>query len=321
MPFIRNNRPDCDFTFIDLFAGIGGCRLAFESIGGKCIFSSEWDGPACQTYSANFGEQPAGDITKIQSSEIPNFDVLLAGFPCQPFSIIGNKAGFSHETQGTLFFDVERIIKDKQPAAFLLENVRNLTAHDGGRTFAIIKKHLEALRYSVHAKVLNAMDFGVPQKRECIIIVGFREDVPFEFPQSVPKEKHTKLKDILEPDVDERYYVKENIRLSRIDRMKREIEKPYITHENIMGSITPHHFSCALHAGASANYLLINNERRPTEREMLRIQGFPDSFKIVLNYRHIKKQIGNSVAVPVIRAVAEQMAVGIDKDYKRSGKC
>ncbi|MCL2742295.1 MAG: DNA (cytosine-5-)-methyltransferase [Planctomycetaceae bacterium] len=304
------------FTFVDLFAGIGGNRLAFESIGGECVFSSEWDEKACQTYKANFGEQPAGDITKINSSEIPDFNVLLAGFPCQPFSIIGDQAGFNHETQGTLFFDIERIIKDKQPAAFMLENVRNLVAHDGGRTFKIIKNHLEALGYHVHTKVLNALDFGVPQKRERIIIVGFSEYVPFEFPKPIPREKHIKLTDILEEVVDKRYYVRENIRLSRVDRMKKEIEKPYITHENVLGSITPHHFSCALRAGASANYLLINNERRPTERELLRIQGFPDTFKIVLPYGSIRKQTGNSVAVPVIRAVAEQMAAGINELIK-----
>jgi DNA (cytosine-5)-methyltransferase 1 len=295
------------FKFIDLFAGIGGIRLGFESVGGYCVFSSEWDVDACKTYYANFGEYPAGDITKIKSKDIPDFDILLAGFPCQPFSIIGDKQGFNHETQGTLFFEIERILRDKQPKAFMLENVRNLTAHDGGKTFRIIINHLEALGYYVYAKVLNALDFGVPQKRERIIICGFKENVKFSFPVPVPDNEKKTLKDILEDNVDEKYYVKDEIRQKRMEKMKITIEKPYITHENVAGSITPHHFCCALRAGASANYLLINNERKPTERELLRLQGFPDSFKIVVPYSKIRKQAGNSVAVPVIKAVAKEM--------------
>ncbi len=303
-------------TFIDLFAGIGGIRLGFESVGYKCVFSSEWDEDACKTYEANFGERPAGDITKIPSEDIPDFDILLAGFPCQPFSIIGLKEGFNHETQGTLFFEIERILKDKNPMAFMLENVRNLVAHDGGRTLKIILTHLEALGYKVYYKVLNALDFGLPQKRERIIIVGFRVPVKFEFPSPVPIEQRKTLEDILEDNVDPKYYVKERIKQSRIERMKYEIPKPYITHENVAGSITPHPYSCALRAGASANYILINNERRPTERELLRLQGFPEDFKIVVPYSAIRKQTGNSVAVPVIAAVARQMKKAID-EYER----
>ena len=295
------------FRFIDLFAGIGGIRLGFESVGGKCVFSSEWDEDACKTYFANFGDQPVGDITKIKSSDIPEFDILLGGFPCQPFSIIGDKEGFNHETQGTLFFDIERILKNKQPKAFMLENVRNLTAHDNGKTFRIIISHLEALGYNVHSKVLNALDFGVPQKRERIIICGFKDNVQFEFPRPIPANRRKCLSEILEKNVEDKYYVKDSIKKSRIERMKKEIDKPYITHENVSGSITPHKFSCALRAGASSNYILINNERRPTERELLRLQGFPDDYKIVVPYNKIKKQTGNSVAVPVIKAVACEM--------------
>ncbi len=297
-----------NFKFIDLFAGIGGIRLGFESVGGTCVFSSEWDAAACQTYKANFGEQPAGDITKIRSEDIPDFDVLLGGFPCQPFSIIGDKEGFNHETQGTLFFEIERILKDKKPSAFMLENVRNLTAHDGGRTFKVIIEHLEALGYHVYAKVLNALDYGVPQRRERIIIVGFLDDVKFSFPEPVPIEQRQTLEDILEENVDQKYYVRPEIRDSRLARLKDpNYPKPYISHENIAGSVTPHPYSSALRAGASANYILINDERRPTERELLRIQGFPDSFKIVVPYGKIRHQTGNSVAVPVIKAVAKQM--------------
>lgn len=309
-----------NFSFIDLFAGIGGIRLGFESVGGKCVFSSEWDKDACKTYEANFGEYPSGDITKIEAKDIPDFDVLLGGFPCQAFSIIGKKEGFYNETCGTLFFDIERILKEKKPKAFMLENVRNLTAHDGGNTFKVIRSHLEALGYTVYAKVLNALDYGVPQKRERIIIVGFLDNVLFSFPEPVPVAQRKRLVDILEEDVDDKYYVKENIRDSRLMRLKDpNYPKPYISHENMAGSITPHPYSSCLRAGASANYILINDERRPTEREMLRLQGFPDDFKIVVPYSKIKHQTGNSVAVPVIKAVASKMMEAL-KNFEDSKK-
>ena len=304
------------FKFIDLFAGIGGIRLGFESVGGKCVFSSEWDAAACQTYEANFGEKPAGDITKIDAKDIPDFDILLGGFPCQAFSIIGKKEGFADETRGTLFFEIERILKEKKPKAFMLENVRNLVAHDKGRTLKVILKHLEALDYKVYWKVINALDFGVPQKRERIFIVGFLDDVEFVFPEPIPVEERKTLSDILEVDVDKKYYVRNEIRLSRLERLKdKNYPKPYISHENIGKSITPHPYSSALRAGASANYILINDERRPTERELLRIQGFPDTFKVVVSYTQLRQQAGNSVAVPVIEAVAQNMIESL-KSYK-----
>lgn len=296
------------FKFIDLFAGIGGIRLGFESVGGHCVFSSEFDEAACKTYEANFGEHPSGDITKIAAKDIPDFDILLGGFPCQAFSIIGKKEGFANETCGTLFFEIERILKEKRPSAFMLENVRNLTAHDGGNTFKVIIAHLEALGYHTYSKVLNALDYGVPQKRERIIIVGFMNDVKFKFPSPVEEANRKTLADILEPKVEKKYYVREEIKKVRLERLKdKNYPKPYISHENIAGSITPHPYSSALRAGASANYILINDERRPTERELLRIQGFPETFKIVVPYGQIKKQTGNSVAVPMISAVAREM--------------
>lgn len=305
------------FRFIDLFAGIGGIRLGFEHVGGHCVFSSEFDPDACTTYMANFGEYPSGDITKINAEDIPDFDILLGGFPCQAFSIIGKKEGFANETCGTLFFDIERILKVKRPPAFMLENVRNLTAHDGGNTFRTIKEHLEALGYHVYAKVLNALDYGVPQKRERIFIVGFLDDVNFQFPEPIPIEQRQTLSDILETDVDKKYYVRDAIRISRLERLKdKNYPKPYISHENMAGSVTPHPYSSALRAGASANYILINDERRPTEREMLRIQGFPDTYKVVLPYSKVKKQCGNSVAVPVIKAIAANMLSALKKYEK-----
>lgn len=298
------------FTFIDLFAGIGGIRLGYQAIGGKCVFSSEWDKDAAKTYFSNFGEQPFGDIQKIDPKDIPDFDVLLAGFPCQPFSIIGDKEGFSHETQGTLFFNIEKILLAKKPKAFMLENVRNLTAHDGGRTFKVILSHLRNAGYDVHYKVLNALDYGVPQKRERIIICGFRKPVDFEFPPPIPKDQRKTIADIIDENAenDDSLKVRPAIRESRLARLRdKDFPKPYISHENVAGSITPHAYSCALRAGASANYILINDERRPSPREMLRIQGFPDEFKVVVSYGQIKHQTGNSVAVPVIRAVAEKV--------------
>lgn len=299
-----------------MFAGIGGIRLGFEAVGGKCVFSSEFDENACKTYEANFNEHPSGDITKIEAKDIPDFDILLGGFPCQAFSIIGKKEGFENETCGTLFFEIERILKEKKPQAFMLENVRNLVSHDKGKTYQIIKNHLEALGYNVYAKVLNALDYGIPQKRERIIIVGFLHDVMFSFPEPVPLTMRKRLSDILETNVDSKYYVKDNIRKSRLMRLKDpNYPQPYISHENISGSITPHPYSSCLRAGASANYILINDERRPTEREMLRLQGFPDSFKIVVSYGHIKHQTGNSVTVPVIKAVAHQMIKSL-KQYE-----
>ena len=297
-----------DFKFIDLFAGIGGIRLGFESVGGHCVFSSEFDEDACKTYEANFHEHPAGDITKIDAKDIPDFDILLGGFPCQAFSIIGKKEGFANETCGTLFFEIERILKEKRPKSFLLENVKNLKSHDDGNTYKVIKSHLLNLGYNVYESVLNSLDYGVPQKRERIFIAGFLNNVRFSFPQPVPINQRKNLSDILEKNVDKKYYVNPRIRESRLSRIKdKNYPKPYISHENMAGSVTPHPYSSCLRAGASANYILINDERRPTEREMLRIQGFPDTYKIVLPYGKIKKQCGNSVSVPVIAAIAREM--------------
>ena len=297
-------------AFIDLFAGIGGMRIALERVGGKCMFSSEWD-PSCQTmYEANFGEKPVGDIRKIRAKEVPDHDILLAGFPCQAFSIIGNKMGFS-DTRGTLFFDIERILRVKQPQAFLLENVRQLVTHDKGRTFRIILKQLESLGYFVHYKVLNGLDFGVPQKRERIILAGFKEPYLFNFPTNEIKNKS--LSDILEPEnqIDKKYFLSEYFRKKIKEKLKKQnkkiITRPVVLHENKSGNIGIHPFSCALRANGSYNYITLNGERRLTPREMLRLQGFPDTFKIVVSDSQIRKQAGNSVVIPKITAVARAM--------------
>jgi DNA (cytosine-5)-methyltransferase 1 len=294
------------FTFIDLFAGIGGMRIPFDRLGGECVFSSEWDKYAQQTYYQNFGETPEGDITQIDESDVPDHDILLAGFPCQPFSIIGDKQGFG-DTRGTLFFNIERILKKKKPTAFLLENVKQLVSHDSGRTFLIIQEHLQQLGYTIYHEVLNALDFGLPQKRERIFIVGFRESIAFTFPRA--NGQYKPLSEILEPDeqVDPSLLASEKIQKSRLEKCKVEPFYPSIWHENKGGNISLLPFSCALRAGASYNYLLVNGIRRPSGRELLRLQGFPEDFKIIVNITQLRKQTGNSVAIPVIRAIAEKI--------------
>lgn len=301
------------FTFIDLFAGIGGTRIAFERIGGKCIFSSEWDKYAQDTYEANFGKRPKGDITKIPSSEIPDHDILLAGFPCQPFSIIGNGEGFA-DIRGTMFFEIERILRDKRPKAFLLENVKRLVSHDKHRTLKVILNRLEGLGYFVHWKVLNALDFGLPQKRERVIIIGFNKNYEFEFPKK--KLPMTPLRDVLEDDsrVERKYFVSKKIAKKRLEKIGgKNSPKPAIWHENKSGniSILPH--SCALRSGASYNYLLVNGIRRFTPKETLRLQGFPEDFEIVVSGAQLKKQTGNAVPTPMIEKVGQKMIEAIRK--------
>ncbi len=299
------------FRFIDLFAGIGGIRLGFESVGGECVFSSEWDKYAQDTYEANFGERPQGDITQIKPETIPEHDILLAGFPCQAFSICGDQQGFS-DTRGTLFFNIEEILKIQKPYAFLLENVKNLKSHDQGRTFETIIKHLENIGYFVHYTILNSLDFGIPQKRERTIIVGFKDNIKFTFPQPIAIKPN--LSTVLEDDgkVDPKYFVSPEIRKKRLLKVKPNYPIPSIWHENKSGNISALEYSCALRAGASYNYLLANGTRRLTPKELLRLQGFPDNFKIVVPYTQIRKQTGNSVTVPVIKAVAQQMIDSIE---------
>ncbi|HVV15038.1 MAG TPA: DNA cytosine methyltransferase [Candidatus Paceibacterota bacterium] len=306
------------FTFIDLFAGIGGIRLGFEAAGGKCVFTSEWDEAAQKMYKNHFGDQPDGDITKIVAKDVPDHDILTGGFPCQAFSIMGNMKGFS-ETRGTLFFDVERILKAKKPKALFLENVKQLTNHDQGRTFSVILNSLRKLGYFVHFKVLNGLDFGVPQKRERIMIVGFRENYPFEFPTKGRGKKKT-LEDILEPDneVDKKHFLSDYM-LQKVQRQLKEQHKelhsrPLILHENKSGNLGVNAYSCALRANGSYNYLIVNGERRLTPREMFRLQGFPDSYKFVVADQQIRKQAGNAVVVPQMEAVAHAMVEAMSKD-------
>ena len=295
--------------FIDLFAGIGGIRIPFDELGYECVFSSEWDAKACKTYEANFGDVPHGDITKIEAKDIPSFDICLAGFPCQAFSIMGKMQGFA-DTRGTMFFEIERILAYHKPKAILLENVKQLVTHDKGRTFKIILDKLAALGYHVQYQVLNALDFGLPQKRERIIIVGFRDSAladKFNFDFS---RKPYSLSSILEDDdkVESSYYASDRIREKRkASVVGKEVFYPSMWHENKSGNISVLGYSCALRTGASYNYILVNGVRRPTSRELLRLQGFPDSYKIVVSNADIRRQTSNSVAIPMIRMVAEKI--------------
>ena len=309
VPFPPPSNPR--YRFIDLFAGIGGFRLGFQNLGTQCVFSSEWDEACKETYYANYGEIPFGDIRKVDADAVPDHDILLAGFPCQAFSIMGKMEGMA-DTRGTLFYEIERILRAKRPQAFVLENVKMLVGHQKGKTFATIVDHLEQLGYSVHAKVLNALNFGIPQKRERVLIVGFMGNYAFKFPSNYDGQTKT-LSDILEAEVDKKYYASEKIRKSRKSKHTAQVT-PSVWHENKAGNVSSYPFSCALRHGASYNYLLVNGERRFTPREMVRMMGFPDEFKIVVSDQKIRNQTGNSVACNVVDAVARRMLRCLDGD-------
>lgn len=305
----ESNYPN-SIKYIDLFCGIGGFRYAADdafkrlNLNGECVFSSDIDKFAQDSYEANFGERPSGDITKIEAKDIADFDLLFGGFPCQTFSICGLQKGFEDNTRGTLFFDIARIIKEKSPQAFVLENVKNLASHDNGTTLKTILKVLrDELGYHVDYKVLNALDFGLPQKRERIIIIGSKK--PFSMDWNFEVKTKKTLEDILEKEIDKKHFASSEIVLKRKTMHKSEYY-PAIWHENKSGNISSYPYSCALRAGASYNYLLVNGERRLTPREMLRLQGFPDSFKMVVSDAQTRKQAGNAVPVDMISKVLEK---------------
>lgn len=304
------------YKFIDLFAGVGGIRLGFETHGAECVYSSEWDIACQEVYRENFGEIPDGDITKVKTNAIPDHDILTGGFPCQTFSIIGHRRGFD-DTRGTLFFDIARILEKKRPKAFLLENVKQLVGHDKGRTFQVIIKTLNELGYHVRYKILNGLNFGVPQKRERVIIVGFLDNIEFNFPTG-PIRKIKSLEDILLPDnkVDKKFILSDYYKEKINKRLKKVPIKPAIWHENKSGNIGVHPFSCALRANASHNYLTVNGERRLTPREMFRLQGFPDIFKLHPVDHQARKQAGNSVVVPMMEAVANEIIKSLNAQKK-----
>ena len=317
--------------FIDLFCGIGGFRIAFERAGGKCVFSSDIDKYACETYQNNFNDYPLSDITKINENSLPDFDVLCAGFPCQPFSIGGLRKGF-HDTRGTLFFDVERIIRHKKPRAFILENVKGLVNHDGGKTLKTILNKLggkingetntdkfkDCLNYFVHFKVINSKDFGVPQNRERIYIIGFLKDVEFEFPKT--NIKSIKLMDIIDQNVQIHslspilkdnidFHLKSHLKYNEIKNLNYllayEVRKSRSTFrfDNLSPTLT-----AKMGTGGNNVPVIVNLQRKLTTDECLKIQGYPNDFKIKFNNSQSYKQIGNSVSVPVVTALAKEIS-------------
>ena len=310
------------FSFIDLFAGIGGIRIPFHELGGKCVFTSEWDKFSQKTYKINFGDMPHGDITKIPSDDIPGLDILLAGFPCQPFSQAGLKKGFD-DTRGTLFFEIERIISDKRPKAFMLENVKQLRGHDKGRTLKTIIKHLEDLDYDVYTKVLRAADFDVPQNRERLFIIGFdktklspRFFKTFTFPE--PTYEKTCVGSIFEENVDEKYTISDKLYQGHIRRKQEHLEKGNGFGFSLFNADAPYTNTISARYYKDGSEILIDqgenkNPRKLTPRECARLQGFPEKFIIPVSDTQSYKQFGNSVAVPVVAAVAQNMIAFMEK--------
>ncbi len=305
------------FTFSELFAGIGGFRLALQKLGGICVFACEWDKFAARVYRTNFGEQPGGDITTIDPKSISDHDVLTAGFPCQPFSIagvtknnaLGRPHGFEHPTQGTLFFNVAQIIASKRPSAFLLENVKNLVRHDGGRTFETIMSTLEdELSYYVFPHILDAKSV-VPQHRERIYLVGFRE--PREFKLPVLPNLKPRIKDILEPNVADKYTLS-----NKLWKYLQNYAEKHRARGNGFGYGLAERDGIARTLSAryykDGSEILVQeadnrNPRRLTPRECARLMGFPDEFKIVVSDTRAYQQFGNSVVVPVVEHIAREM--------------
>ncbi len=307
--------------FIDLFCGIGGFRLAFEKAGARCVFSSDWDKHSQQTYAANFGELPHGDLTLMPTAGVPAHDILCGGFPCQPFSLagvskknsLGRAHGFEDERQGNLFFEIARLLDHHRPAAFVLENVKNLASHDKGNTFKVIHNTLtEDLGYTVHHKIIDAKPW-LPQHRERIFLIGFRDPLPFEFPD--PPSAGPKLDSILDPDPPEKYILS--------DKLWQYLQDYAAKH-----AAAGNGFGCSVFDGTgvartlSARYhkdgseILISrghgkNPRRLTPRECARLMGYPDSFKIEVSDTQAYRQFGNSVAVPVVTALAKQVMVAL----------
>lgn len=297
------------FTFIDLFAGIGGFRLAMQNLGGKCIYSSEWDKEAKKTYKANFGETPFGDITKESTkSYIPdNFDVLCAGFPCQAFSIAGKRGGFE-DTRGTLFFDVAEIIKRKKPKAIFLENVKGLVTHDNGKTLDVILNTLEELDYAVHVKIINAKNFGVPQNRERIFIIGFNKDKVdnynvFNFPEST---QEVFINNFIENNV-EGYDISEHLQKSYL--LKKDDGKPQII--DINSNIQVKTLVSTYHKIQRLTGTFVKDGKTGLRllsiSECKAIMGFPNNFIVPVSRTQAYRQFGNSVAVPAIQATANEI--------------
>lgn len=303
-------------TFIDLFAGLGGFRLALESLGARCVYSNEWDVPAQEVYQENFGDIPEGDITKVNEESIPNHDILCAGFPCQAFSISGKQRGFE-DSRGTLFFDVARIVKAKKPKIVFLENVKNFASHDDGRTLEVVKNTMEELGYSFNSKVLNAVDYGVPQKRERIYMVCFRNDLnvtDFHYPQPIKLTKHVEnyllneeklvenlyveRPDMYYKDTKDDTYSNKSIRLGTVNKGGQG-ERIYST-KGIAITLSAYGGGVFSKTGG---YYINGKARKLHPRECARLMGYPDTYKIAKNPNQAYKQFGNSVIIDVLQYI------------------
>jgi len=313
------------YKFIDLFAGIGGFRIALEDLGCQCIFTSEWDKFCQQTYFANFNETPQGDITQISEKEIPDHDLLVGGFPCQPFSIAGVtknnslnlKHGFEHITQGNLFFQIVRILKYKQPRAFILENVKNLLSHNKKKTFEVIKNTLsKELGYQIYYQIVDAR-YIVPQNRQRIFIVGFKPALEFEFPYFT--DQQPKVKEILEPDVPDKYTLSDKLWLYLKNYAEKHKAKGngfgygLVDFEGITRTLSARYYK-------DGSEILIpqenKNPRRLTPRECSRLMGFPENFKIPVSDNQAYKQFGNAVVPPVVKDIASQVIKSLESNRK-----
>lgn len=292
-------------TFVDMFCGIGGFHVAASNRDMNAVFACEIDPVAREWYECNFGIEPAGDIAQVNAQDVPDHDVLFAGFPCQPFSVIGNQKGMA-DARGTLFGHVERIVNVKRPRALVLENVPQFVTNRQGEAFKWVLGTLERLGYHVHWKILNALHFGLPQNRRRVFIVAIDKPTQGGFPWPADPLPMLPLAELLESAPDPKHFASRAIRESRHTKHRAAVQ-PAIWHENKSGNVSSHPFSCALRAGASYNYLLVDGQRRLTEREMFRLQGFPDSFTIPNKVSVARRLTGNAVAVPVVEAVVESL--------------
>ena len=297
------------FKFIDLFAGIGGIRIPFEEVGGECVFSSEWDKFSQQTYEANFGEIPHGDITEIDEKDIPKHDLLVGGFPCQAFSQAGLKKGFE-DTRGTMFFEIQRILDHHKPKALLLENVKGLRGHDKGKTFKVIISILNELGYqTLESKVLNAKDFGLPQNRERIFIVAYKNHVNFQFPE--PPMIETNVGSILDKRVAEKYTISDKMWKSAKRRKENNRKKGHGFGFSLFNRDSKYTSTISARYYKDGAEIWIDqknkNPRKLTPNEARKLQGFPEGFKIPVSDSQAYKQFGNAVPVTVIRAIANKM--------------
>jgi DNA (cytosine-5)-methyltransferase 1 len=315
------------YTFIDLFAGLGGFRIALESLGAKCVYSNEWDEHVQKVYEDNFGDMPEGDITKVDENTIPSHDILCAGFPCQAFSISGKQRGFE-DSRGTLFFDVSRIVKAKKPKIVFMENVKNFATHDDGRTLEVVKATMEELGYTFTQRVLNAVDYGVPQKRERIYMICFRNDLNvngFEFPKPFKLTKHVEnflledeelVKDLYvdRPDTyyngnkDDKYSNKTSIRLGIVNKGGQG-ERIYST-KGIAITLSANGGGIFAKTGG---YLINGKARKLHPRECARLMGYPDSYKICNSMNQAYKQFGNSVVIDVLQLIAQQIGKAMEE--------